>query len=423
MRPFLLLLTIFALAGCSIAPAATGPEPTIAAIQTEVAAMQATSAPPSTRTPTPTGPQPTDAPLPILPTSMPIDPALGSSLRTQEQLLTTIYQRASAAVVSIEVVTTPSADLPEGHPPLGMFPDGPSGQGSGFLYDDQGYIVTNNHVVDGADTLQVRFYDGTTSMARLIGTDPDSDLAVIKVAELPPGVAPLTLGDSRILAVGQTAVAIGNPFGEQNTLTVGVISGLGRSLTGPSREIGRFSIPNIIQTDAAINPGNSGGPLLNINGEVIGVNTAIAVSLGSSSFEGVGYAVPSATVAKVVPALITEGRYDHPWMGISMFALDALTAQRFGLETTKGVLITSVQPNSPAERAGIQVGERLERYNGSQIPVDGDVILAIGGNPIASNDDLVGYLDADYQVGDTITLSILRAGQLLDVELVLEPRP
>ncbi|WP_129632393.1 S1C family serine protease [Candidatus Oscillochloris fontis] len=423
MRPFLVLLTIFALVGCSVAPAANGTEPTIAAIQTEVAAMQATSAPALFATATPRGPQPTDVPLPSIPTPLPLDPALGSALRTQEQLLTAIYQRASPAVVSIEVVSAPSADLPEGHPPLGMFPDGPSAQGSGFLYDDQGYIVTNNHVVDGADTLQVRFYDGSTSMARLIGTDPDSDLAVIKVAELPPGVAPLVLADSRSVMVGQTAVAIGNPFGEQNTLTVGVVSGLGRSLSGPSREIGRFSIPNIIQTDAAINPGNSGGPLLNINGEVIGVNTAIAVSLGSSTFEGVGYAVPSATLAKVVPALISTGRYDHPWMGISMFALDALIAQRFGIESTKGVLITSVQPNSPASRAGLVVGERLERYNGSQIPVDGDVILAIGGKPVASNDDLVGYLDADYQVGDTITLSVLRNNELLDVQLVLDPRP
>jgi 2-alkenal reductase len=352
-----------------------------------------------------------------------MNPDLGSAMRSQEELLVALYRRASPAVVSIEVVGNPTAGLPSGHPTIPNLPEGPTSQGSGFLYDDQGYIVTNNHVVEGSSELQVRFYDGSTSIGRLIGSDPDSDLAVIKVAQLPPGVAPLPLADSRLAAVGQMAVAIGNPFGEQNTLTVGVISGLGRTLRGPSRDFGTFSIPNIIQTDAAINPGNSGGPLLNIRGEVIGVNTAIAVSAGGGSFEGVGYAVPARAVARVVPALIQSGRYEHPWMGISMLPLDALFAERFGLSTVKGVLVTGVQPDSPAERAAIQLGTHVEQYNGSDVYVDGDIIVAIGGQPVASGDDLVGYLDQEYAVGDMITLSILRDGLPQDVQLTLAARP
>jgi 2-alkenal reductase len=219
------------------------------------------------------------------------------------------------------------------------------------------------------------------------------------------------------------AVAIGNPFGEQNTLTVGVISGLGRTLRGPSRDFGSFSIPNIIQTDAAINPGNSGGPLLNIRSEVIGVNTAIAVSAGGGSFEGVGYAVPSYAVSRVAPALIASGRYDHPWMGISMLSLDTLLAERFGLQASKGVLVTDVQPGSPAAQAAIEVGERVEQYNGVDIRVDGDIITAIDGQPVASGDDLIGYLDQEHVVGDTITLSILREGRSSEVRLLLAARP
>jgi S1-C subfamily serine protease len=419
MRILILIITALALTSCSFGPLG-GTEPTVAAIQTEVAGMQVTTDQPS---PTPRAPQPTDAPLPTLPPQPTIDPNLGSALRSQEQLLVELYRRAGPAVVSIEVVGDPNAGLPSGHPPLTEIPDGPTSQGSGFLYDDQGYIVTNNHVVEGSNELQVRFYDGSTSIARLIGSDPDSDLAVIKVAQLPPGMAPLALANSRLVEVGQTAVAIGNPYGEQNTLTVGVISGLGRTLSGPSRNFGNFSIPNIIQTDAAINPGNSGGPLLNISGEVIGVNTAIAVSMGSSSFGGVGYAVPSSAVARVVPALIGQGRYEHPWMGISMLSLDALFAERFKLSATKGILVTGVQPESPAARAGLQSGDRVEQYNGTEVHLGGDIITAIGGQPVANSDDLVGYLDQDYGVGDTIILSILRDGQPREMHLVLDPRP
>jgi 2-alkenal reductase len=376
---------------------------------------------PPTALPTPDLPRPTLAPLPTVAPQPTIEASLSDALIEQEQLLVELYRRASPAVVSIEVLGS-SAVLPEGHPELPNDPGLTPGQGSGFLYNDQGYIVTNNHVVENADLLQVRFADGSTTLAQIVGTDPDSDLAVIRVGELPPDARPLVLGDSREVAVGQTAVAIGNPFGEQNTLTVGVISGLGRTLRGPARADGVFSIPNIIQTDAAINPGNSGGPLLNVRGEVIGVNTAIAVSVGSRNNQGVGYAVPAQAVARIVPALIATGRYEHPWMGIAMFPLDTLFAERFALPTNRGILVTRVSEGSPAAAAGLRAGERIENYGGAPIAVDGDIITALNGQPVLDNDQLIGLLEQDFVVGDTITLTVLRDGQPLDLELTLAAR-
>ncbi len=411
-------LALVALASCSFGgrlPIGRETEPTVAAIQTQVAAMQQVAPTPTSRLP-----RPTSAPLPTLAPQPTLEVNLVDALVDQERLLVELYRRASPAVVSIEAL---GQQLPSDHPPVPGFPDGPRGQGSGFLFNDQGYIVTNNHVIEGATELQVRFYEGTTLFAELIGTDPDSDLAVIKVDALPSGVAPLTVGDSREVNVGQMAVAIGNPFGEQNTLTVGVVSGLGRTLRGPSRGFGTFSIPNIIQTDAAINPGNSGGPLLNVRGEVIGVNTAIAVSLGSTNFEGVGYAVPASTILKVVPTLISIGRYEHPWLGIGMFPVDALFARRYELAASRGVLVTEVRPNSPAAQAGLRAGQRIEPYNGGRLPVDGDVITALDGFAVADSDALIGQLDLNYVVGDTVMLTVMRNGDLQELELTLEARP
>jgi 2-alkenal reductase len=422
MQRLLLLAAAFALTGCGLGMPNFGqrPDPTMEAIQTQIAQMAQVQTG-ANATPTARPPRPTDPPLPTIPPQPTIDPTLSDPLVEQERLLVELYRRASPAVVSIDAI---GGELPEDHPTVPGFP-GARGQGSGFLFDDQGHIVTNNHVVEGAQQLQVRWSDGTTSPAELIGTDPDSDLAVIKVRELPQGVAPLPVGDSREVAVGQTAVAIGSPFGEQNTLTVGVVSGLGRTLRGPTRQFGTYSIPNIIQTDAAINPGNSGGPLLSVRGEVIGVNTAIAVSQGGSSFEGVGYAVPSSSVARIVPALIREGRYEHPWMGIGMWSLDALTAEQLGLPVGRGVLITNVQPGSPAASAGLRAGEREEQVNGVPLRVGGDVVVALNGRPVADGDQLIGLLDLEHGVGDTITLSVLRggAGEPEDVQLTLEARP
>lgn len=371
--------------------------------------------------PTPTAPpvRPTDAPVPPI-ASVAVSTMNEAEFTEYEQLLISLYQRASQAVVSLDVVVDQSANLPPGHPPI--TPDGPTGQGSGFLFDDQGHIITNHHVVDGATQIQVRFANGATVIADLIGSDPDSDLAVIKVTSLPEGMTPLPLGDSRAVQVGQTAVAIGSPFGEQNTLTVGVISGLGRTLRGPTRSFGSFSIPNVIQTDAAINPGNSGGPLLNLRGEVIGINTAIAVSLGGRDFEGVGYAVPAQTIARVVPVLIGKGRYDHPWLGVSMTTVDTLFANRFGLPVNRGVLVGVVQPNSPAERAGLRGSETEATYRGLPVRVGGDIILACNGIPIFSSDQLIGLLD-QFAIGEQVTLTLQRGAEQLEVVLTLTARP
>lgn len=226
----------------------------------------------------------------------------------------------------------------------------------------------------------------------------------------------------RTVEVGQRAIAIGNPFGLRNTLTVGIVSGIGRSLSGPaSSSGGRFRIPNIIQTDAAINPGNSGGPLLNIYGEVIGVNTAI--SSGSGAFEGVGYAVPSNAVSRVVPALIRDGRYDHPWMGIGMRDVDPLLAESLNLPARQGVLITEVVPNSPAERAGLRGGTRRVVVGGRELPVGGDIIIAINGQPVRDSDELVSYLELETSVGDTVVVTVQRGDRQEQISMTLGARP
>jgi 2-alkenal reductase len=362
-------------------------------------------------------PRPTAAPLPTTAPVATLAPEFTNALEEEQAILTELYRRINPAVVSIEVV----AD----HPPIeGGVAPGPIrfGQGSGFLIDDQGYLVTNNHVIEGASAFQVRFSDGSIVDAVLIGGDEGSDLAVLKVNELPPGVAPLQLADSREVVVGQTAIAIGNPFGLQNTLTVGVVSGVGRSLAGPaSPRGGRFSIPNVIQTDAAINPGNSGGPLLNIRGEVIGVNTAIRSETGV--FEGVGYAVPANAVARVVPALIAEGRYQHPWMGIGMRDVDPLLARQFELPVRQGVLVTDIQENSPAAQAGLRAGDRREEYGGIPIFIGGDIITAVNGQPVRDGNELISYLELETSVGDTITMTVQRDGQEQQVQMTLAARP
>jgi 2-alkenal reductase len=357
-------------------------------------------------------PLPSVAPVPTLPA------AETTGLEQQQRALVELYRRVNPAVVSIEVAGHHPAV--EGAPTPDQ--DIPFAQGSGFLFDDQGHIVTNNHVVEGASGFQVRFANGLTVAATLVGVDPGSDLAVLKVDELPPQTAPLPLADSRAVEVGQTAIAIGNPFGERNTLTVGVVSGLGRSLSGPrSSQGGRFSITNVIQTDASINPGNSGGPLLNIRGEVIGVNTAIRSDTGT--FEGIGYAVPSNAVARVAPALIRAGRYEHPWLGVGMRDVDPLLARRFQLAAQQGVLITAVQRGSPAEQAGLRAGVTSGDYGGVPVLYDGDIVTAINGQPVLSGDDLVGYLETNAQVGDQVTLSVLRAAKPQELTVTLGSRP
>ncbi|MCS6940075.1 MAG: trypsin-like peptidase domain-containing protein [Roseiflexus sp.] len=407
-----MLTTLAFVAGCAM-PSVDLPRPvTVEQTAAPTAVVQADA----TRTPvTPSAPTSTPAPLPARAPVPTLPPELTNPLEAEQAALIALYRRVNPSVVSIEVVVD--------HPPVGGAPFTiPSSQGSGFLFDDQGHIVTNNHVVENGSKFQVRFSDGTVLLARLIGGDPGSDLAVLKVDELPPGVAPLPLADSRTVEVGQRAIAIGNPFGLRNTLTVGVVSGIGRSLSGPaSSSGGRFRIPNIIQTDAAINPGNSGGPLLNIYGEVIGVNTAI--SSGSGAFEGVGYAVPSNAVSRVVPALIRDGRYDHPWMGIGMRDVDPLLAESLDLPARQGVLITEVVPDSPAERAGLRGGTRRVMIGGRETPVGGDIIIAINGQPVRDSDELVSYLELETSVGDTVVMTVQRGDRQEQITMTLGARP
>ena len=370
-------------------------------------------------------------PVPTLPA------AQSAILDSQDQILTKLYRDRSPAVVTIQVTgkTDGSTDgfpfaLPTANPqrPNEPTPDIPdfSAEGSGFLIDGEGHIVTNNHVIEGATNIQVTFTNGSIVAATIVGTDADVDLAVLKVARVPDGVQPLPLGDSRTVEVGQRAIAIGNPFGLGTTLTVGVVSARGRTLRldeelpGPS-----FSIADIIQTDATINPGNSGGPLFNTSGEVIGVNTAIRTESGT--FEGVGYAVPSNTVKKVIPVLISGADYQHPYLGVSMApeGLSESVAQQLGLKATQGVIVASVQPNSPAAAAGLQApaARDVRIINGVSYPVGGDVILKINDRVVNQSEELIDYLATDTSVGDIITLTVLRDNQEVAVKVTVGARP
>ncbi len=339
-----------------------------------------------------------------------------------------VYDRVNPAVVNIQVRQTldlgeeVSPDVPD-HPDIPQEPFR-FGQGSGFVIDDVGHIVTNFHVVDGADRIVVVFSDGFSSDAEVVGTDPNSDLAVIKVAELPEGINPLALANSETLRVGQTVLAIGNPFGLQGTMTTGIVSALGRTLPSQARTVGgaRFSIPSVIQTDAAINPGNSGGPLLNLAGEVIGVNTAIESS--DRQFSGVGFAVPSGTVARVTPILISDGKYEYPWLGIAGVTLRPEIREAMNLEPTQnGILVIDVLESGPAFDAGLQGSDTEAEVDGQFFPVGGDIVVRIDGVEIVDFDDLLTYISEEALVGQQVQLNIVRDGEALTIEVVLGARP
>jgi 2-alkenal reductase len=289
----------------------------------------------------------------------------------------------------------------------------PLGTGSGFVYDEQGHIVTNNHVVADGDEYEVVFADGSRSRAVLVGADADSDLAVIKVDSLPLSAPPVRLSDSTQLQVGQFAVAIGNPFGATGSMSVGIISGLGRTLQSQriTESGGSYSLPEVIQTDAAINPGNSGGPLLNLNGEVIGVNSAIITRTGTNS--GVGFSIPVNAVKQIVPVLIRDGRYVYPYMGISMGTLTSELQEQLGLDEPFGAYVTNVAPGSAAAAAGLIGSTGL----------GGDLITAIDGRPVRTTDDLISYLVFNTEVGQTVDLTVVRAGEEITVPLTLGERP
>ena len=313
-----------------------------------------------------------------------------------------------------------------------MQPVPQEGTGSGFIYDDQGHIVTNFHVVENAQELIVTLADGSNHPAKLVGQDPSMDLAVIqigaessssggtgKTAALP---VPLLLANPNTQRVGQFVVAIGNPFGLQGTLTVGVISSLGRIIQSPD---GRF-IGEAIQTDAAINPGNSGGPLMDLDGQVIGVNSQIISPSGSSA--GIGFAIPIATVRRVVPQLIAQGRYAHPYLGVQTLDIgpnQAAFLRQSGMQVPmdQGLLVVGVVPGGPAEQAGMRGGSRNVQVGNYALPIGGDIITAIGAKPVASLQDLTVYLEDQTGVGDTVTVTLVRDGQPQTVDVKLAERP
>jgi 2-alkenal reductase len=288
--------------------------------------------------------------------------------------------------------------------------------------DTQGHIVTNNHVIADTTELLVTLYDGTILPATVVGVDPDSDLAIIKVDAPPESLRPVTWGDSDQVRVGQRAVAIGNPFGFENTLTSGIISGLSRSLPA----ITGYRIPEIIQTDAAINPGNSGGPLLNSQGEVIGVNSAIVPNFnqsGERSFLGVGFAIPSNLAQRVVPVLIENGEYAHAWIGFRGMDVFPEIAAAMNLSEAKGALVIRVVPNSPAEKAGLRGGNSEVDVMGQPVIVGGDVIVRIEESEVRHFDDILSYLSRNGEVGATVDLTIIRAGRTETLMVTLGERP
>jgi len=296
--------------------------------------------------------------------------------QTDPGTLTQIYNSVSRSVVAIQVYAQARGDMI------------PVGTGSGFVVDSAGHIATNYHVVEGADRVEVDFYDGTLAWAEVVGLDPDADLAVLQVSVGPETLNPVTFGDSDALQVGETVLAIGSPFGENWTLTSGIVSGLNRTILGMSE----FSIGGVIQTDAAINPGNSGGPLLNLQGQVVGVNAQIATATGANS--GVGYAIPGNLARQVIESLITRGEVDYSYIGISGQDLNLWAIEELGLPNdTRGVVVADVVRRGPADRAG------LERY---------DIITAVDGTPLKGMNDLISYLARETVPGQTVQLTMLR---------------
>ena len=290
------------------------------------------------------------------------------------------------------------------------------GVGSGFVFDKKGHIITNAHVIENSTKTVVTFLDGRSYNAQIIGVDKYTDIGVIKVNTDLKLLHPLSLGDSSNLQVGESVTAIGNPFGLSGSMTSGIISQMGRLLPSAG-----FSIPDIIQTDAAINPGNSGGPLLNMRGDIVGINTAIKSSTGE--FTGVGFAIPSQTVAKIVPTLISEGEYKHPWIGISGKDIDPDMANVLGLKDALGFLIITVVEDSPASDAGLLGSNKTIEVEGRDYSIGGDVIIAVDGIDVRKIDDILVHLQRAKTIGDEMDLEILRDGRTTNVTIILQERP
>ncbi|MEN6571161.1 MAG: trypsin-like peptidase domain-containing protein [Anaerolineaceae bacterium] len=405
LTPLTLIIALAFLAACTAAPAAITQQPTEPAAATQAV------------------PNGVTAPAP-------------QSAVAVEQAYMQVYTEANPSVVNIQVIqdvsNTQSQGLTlPGLPQLQNPQTTPSQvEGSGFVYDSNGHIVTNNHVIENAANIVVTFADGSQSSAKLVGTDPGADLAVIQVQGDFSQLKPLALADFSTVKVGEIAVAIGNPFGLQGSMSTGIVSGLGRMLqTGSDQTQSQtqsstpnFSIPDMIQTDTAINPGNSGGPLLNLTGQVIGVNTAIATTSGTNS--GVGYAIPSSIVREIADLLIKNGKVDHAWLGIAGGDLTSNLATAMKLDAgQRGVLISEVVQGGPAEKAGLKGSSTNVTIYGIDVTVGGDIITAVDKVPVKTFDDLLSYIFLHTQSGQKVELSILRDGKPMTVTVTLESRP
>ena len=380
----LILLLLFSVAACGLpASRQDGSTDTAAIVETVVARV---------------GPESGDQGQ-LVPVNHVITPGVASASQAEslQETLTRLYREANPSVVYIIVSSTSS--------------------GSGFVYGKDGYIITNHHVATAGGSYEVVFSSGERQRAKLIGADADADLAVIQVDRLPDGVKPLPLADAEDVQVGQLAVAIGNPFGEQGSMSLGIVSGVGRSLPSQRGTAtgSTYSLPEVIQTDAPINPGNSGGPLLNLNGEVIGVNAAIASRTGSSS--GVGFSVPVAAVARIVPSLIEDGEYTYPYMGVRFDSEVSLDEQSvYGVSQTQGAYVVGVTAGDPGDKAGLIAAD-------PRTGEGGDLIIDIDGRPIDGFADLNSYLVFHTQVGQTIQITVLRDGEHVVLPLTLGARP
>jgi S1-C subfamily serine protease len=327
-----------------------------------------------------------------------------SSLYSKKLSLIEIFEKSEPGVVRVNVQRNETAEVV-------------GGVGSGFVFDKKGHIITNAHVVNDAIKVVVTFPDGISYNAKIIGADEYTDIAVIKVNADLVLLHPLFIGDSSNLKVGEQIAAIGNPFGLSGSMTSGIVSQLGRLLPSGSG----YSIPDVIQTDAAINPGNSGGPLLNMRGEIVGINTAIQSATGE--FTGVGFSVPSQTVAKIVPTLIEKGEYKHPWIGISGRDIDPDLAKVLNLNEAVGFLVITVIEDSPAFDAGLIGSDKTTEVDGVKYPIGGDVILSVDGIDVRKIDDILIHLQRTKSVGDEMILEVLRDGRTTNTTITLQERP
>jgi len=392
MRFSLIIVAVLVLVGCSAAPT---PAPVWQQSPQQIVSSSAQAA----------------VPTPTL-----VSPTVIAQADAAEQVLINIFKRVDPSVVNVEVNTDSNPDLDT--------------SGSGFVLDLDGNIVTNSHVIQDAKEIVVTFYDGYVAPAKIVGRDDFSDLAVIKVDVAQSHLTPVTLGDSSSLQVGQRVVAIGNPFGLLSSMTSGIISATGRTLRSASLlnpgTNSPYSNPSIIQIDAQVNPGNSGGPLLDLRGQVIGVNTAIRSNSGV--FEGVAFAVPVNTVKRVVPQLIKSGKMEYAWLGIESVSgiggvsVSAL-AEPLKLPVDHGVLVSRAIPGSPADTAGVRGGDKTINIRGIEIRTGGDIIVAINGQSIRDMDAMMGYLVGSTAPGDVITLTVIRDNKTFDVKVTLKPRP